>query len=320
MVDVDFDSLVQKYIPTLQALEKKRKELLKQGRSQGLKYAAIMLAVGVVALIIVNIVWVPESNPNTSFNVFALIALVVISVIIVVACINSKSGILTSFYKKEVVNEIIQAFCPNAIYSPDRGIGANVFIDCGLFISPDRYHAEDLIEGRLDKTTFMCSEIHAEERKTRHTKNGVRHYWVDIFRGFFFRADFHKEFQGETTVVRNRIFKIRIGESRVKMENPDFEKVFDVFSTNPVEARYLITPSMMERMLKLNYSFTKGIAISFRNSMILVAIPHSANRFEATIWNSLNNTYILKSDISVLQSLLAIVDELNLNTRIWSKE
>ena len=29
---------------------------------------------------------------------------------------------------------------------------------------------------------------------------------------------------------------------------------------------------------------------------------------------------ILKSDLAVLQSLLDIVDELNLNTRIWSKE
>lgn len=59
------------------------------------------------------------------------------------------------------------------------------------------------------------------------------------------------------------------------MESPDFEKVFDVFSTNQIEARYLITPSMMERMLKLDSNFKKGITISFRNSTILVAIPDS---------------------------------------------
>ena len=100
----------------------------------------------------------------------------------------------------------------------------------------------------------------------------------------------------------------------------NFEKVFDVFSTNQIEARYLITPSMMERMLKLDSNFKKGITISFRNSTILVAIPDSKNRFEADVWSSLNDMSILKSDFAVLQSLLEIVDELNLNTRIWSKE
>ena len=188
------------------------------------------------------------------------------------------------------------------------------------FTSPDRYHAEDLIEGCLGKTSFICSEVHAEERRARSTKNGVQYYWEDIFKGFLFIADFHKEFQGETTVLRDSFFKIKMGASRVKMENPDFEKVFDVFSTNQIEARYLITPSMMERMLKLDSNFKKGITISFRNSTILVAIPDSKNRFEADVWSSLSDMSILKSDFAVLQSLLDIVDELNLNTRIWSKE
>ena len=306
---VDFDSLAQKLAPTLQVLENKRKELLRKGRSEGLIYAAIFLVVGVIALLILKLE-----------GIFGLIVIVVISVIIFITCINNKSKIFSSFYKEEVVDEIIHAFCPNATYSPNDGVSEDLFRNSGLFTSPDRYHAEDLIEGCLDKTSFICSEVHAEERRTRSTKNGVQYYWEDIFKGFLFIADFHKEFQGETTVLRDSFFKIKMGVSRVKMENPDFEKVFDVFSTNQIEARYLITPSMMERMLKLDSNFKKGITISFRNSMILVAIPDSKNRFEADVWSSLSDMNILKSDFAVLQSLLEIVDELNLNTRIWSKE
>ena len=306
---VDFDSLAQKLAPTLQVLENKRKELLRKGRSEGLIYAAIFLVVGVIALLILKLE-----------GIFGPIGIVVISVIIFITCINNKSKIFSSFYKEEVVDEIIHAFCPNATYSPNDGVGEDLFRNSGLFTSPDRYHAEDLIEGCLDKTSFICSEVHAEERRARSTKNGVQYYWEDIFKGFLFIADFHKEFLGETTVLRDSFFKIKMGASRVKMENPDFEKVFDVFSTNQIEARYLITPSMMERMLKLDSNFKKGITISFRNSMILVAIPDSKNRFEADVWSSLSDMNILKSDFAVLQSLLEIVDELNLNTRIWSKE
>lgn len=139
------------------------------------------------------------------------------------------------------------------------------------------------------------------------------------FQRISFIADFHKEFQEKQLFCGTAFSKLR-WELRVKMENPDFEKVFDVFSTNQIEARYLITPSMMERMLKLDSNFKKGITISFRNSTILVAIPDSKNRFEADVWSSLSDMSILKSDFAVLQSLLEIVDELNLNTRIWSKE
>lgn len=306
---VDFDSLAQKLAPTLQVLENKRKELLKKGRSEGLIYAAIFLVVGVIALLILKLE-----------GIFGPIVIVVISVIILITCINNKSKIFSSFYKEEVVDEIIHAFCPDAAYTPNDGVGEGLFRNCGLFSSPDRYYAEDLIEGCLGKTNFICSEVHAEERRARSTKNGVQYYWEDIFKGFLFIADFHKEFQGETTILRNSFFKVKMGASRVKMENPDFEKVFDVFSTNQIEARYLITPSMMERMLKLDSNFKKGVTISFRNSTILVAIPDSKNRFEADVWSSLNDMSILKSDFAVLQSLLEIVDELNLNTRIWSKE
>lgn len=306
---VDFDSLAQKLAPTLQVLENKRKELLRKGRSEGLIYAAIFLVVGVIALLILKLE-----------GIFGPIVIVVISVIILITCINNKSKIFSFFYKEEVVDEIIHAFCPNATYSPNNGVSEDLFRNSGLFTSPNRYHAEDLIEGCLDKTSFICSEVHAEERRARSTKNGVQYYWEDIFKGFLFIADFHKEFQGETTVLRDSFFKIKMGASRVKMENPDFEKVFDVFSTNQIEARYLITPSMMERMLKLDSNFKKGITISFRDSTILVAIPDSKNRFEADVWSSLSDMSILKSDFAVLQSLLDIVDELNLNTRIWSKE
>lgn len=306
---VDFDSLAQKLTPTLQVLEDKRKELLKQGRKEGLGFGALFFAVGVVALALLQVL-----------NLFVLIVLAVIAVIILFGCISAKSAILSAFYKKEVVAEIIRAFCPGATFSPERGISESVFENCGLFASPDRYHAEDLIQGCLGKTSFSCSEVHAEERRTQATKNGVRHYWVDIFRGFLFIADFHKDFQGETVIRRNSLFKIGMGASRVKMENPDFEKVFDVFSSNQVEARYLITPSMMERMLKLDSIFKGGITISFRHSTILVAIPDSKNRFEASVWTSLNDRSLVESDFALLRSLLAIVEELNLNTRIWSKE
>ena len=131
---------------------------------------------------------------------------------------------------------------------------------------------------------------------------------------------FQKDFQGHTTILRNSLFKLSSSGSRVKLENPDFEKTFDVYSTDQIEARYLLSPSMMERLLALDREFNKNITISFRDSNILIAIPESRNHFEASIWKPMDDLSQLKNDCSSIHALVSIVEDLNLNTRIWSKK
>lgn len=305
---MEFDSLAQKLQPAVERLEQKRKELRKTGCTVGFWWGIGLFVLMAGGMMIFGLA-----------PAFGLIIAGIVGIIVFFFFLNSQSAVLSTYYK-ELVGEIVRNLCPDAAYSPDGGISESVFRNSGLFISPDRYQTEDQISGCMNKTSFICSEVHAEERRTRTTKSGVQHYWVTIFKGFLFMADFHKDFKGQTTIIRNSLFKLKFGESRVKMESPEFEKVFDVFSTDQIEARYLITPSMMERLLSLNSRFGKDVTISFRNSTILVAIPSSRNCFEASIWKSLSDMRILKADFEVIHSLLEIVDELNLNTRIWTKE
>lgn len=304
-----FETLTQSLSPTLQSLEQKRKELKKQGQSTG-------IWVGGVVFVIVS-----------AFSVYINAALIGVGIAAGLAllayysCVNAKSQELSSYYKQKVIAQVLQSFCDNAIFTPEEGIKEGIFRSCGLFTSPDRYHTEDLIQGRVGKTDFSCAEVHAEERKTRvNSKGQTSHYWVDIFKGFLFIADFQKDFQGHTTVLRNSLFKLSFSGSRVKLVNPDFEKTFDVYSTDQIEARYLLSPSMMERLLALDREFNKNITISFKDSNILIAIPESRNHFEASIWKSIDDLSQLKNDFSMIHALVSIIEDLNLNTRIWTKK
>lgn len=303
-----FESVTQSLSSTLQSLEEKRIELKKQGHSTGIWAGVILFAVGSVISLYLG-------------ALFGIIIALIIGLLAYYWCVNSQSQELSVYYKKEVITKVLQSFCEDAAFIPEQGIDENVFINSNLFISPDRYHTEDLIKGRVGKTTFRCAEVHAEEKKTSvNSKGQSRTYWVDIFKGFIFIADFHKDFQGQTTVVRNSLLKLNFSGSRVKLENPDFEKLFDVYSTNQIEARYLLSPSMMEQLVALDREMNKSIKISFRNSSILIAIPESKDHFEASIWKSISDLNQLKSDFSTIHKLVAIVDNLNLNTRIWTKE
>lgn len=309
MESLQFETLEQSLSPTLQNLELKRRELKKEGQSAGMWVGGFLLVIGVGLSLYFNI------------GLIGICVTTGIALCVYCACVNTKSQELSAYYKKEVVAQALQSFCENATFTPEQGISEGAFRSCGLFTSPNRYHTEDLIQGCVGKTAFRCAEVHAEERKTRvNGKGQTSHYWVDIFKGFVFIADFQKDFHGHTTVLRDRLFKLNLDGSRVKLENPDFEKTFDVFSTDQVEARYLLSLSMMERLLALERQLNKGITVSFRNSNILIAIPESKNHFEASIWKSIRNLSQFKNDISTIHALISIVEDLNLNTRIWTKE
>lgn len=215
----DFNTVYHNLTSILETLEKKRLELKKKGTRNGGIAVGIIFIVGFALLAASNM-----AGPGIAI-------LAVLCCIIFIYSIHIKSAELSIHYKNNVISQIVSAICPGAFYEPNQGISESSFINSGLFMEPDRYQCEDLISGQIDKTTFRCSEVHAEERRvTTNGKGQTQTYWVDIFKGFLFIADFQKDFKGHTTIFRNSWIKLRFGEQRVKLENPDFEKSFDVYS------------------------------------------------------------------------------------------
>ncbi|WP_298062848.1 DUF3137 domain-containing protein [uncultured Rikenella sp.] len=230
------------------------------------------------------------------------------------------SGKLSRYYKAEIVPQYVGQFCEAGRFTPESGIGESVFRSCGLFdTAPDRYRTEDLIEGRVGKTAFRFAEVHAQKKRTTYTRNGTRTTWVDIFRGFFFVADFNKDFRGQTTLVPNYWgSRWLAGRARVQLENPRLMKEFLVCSTDQTEARYILTPALMERIMRLWDKYPGRLSISFTGSCIQVARSCMKNHYEASIWRPLGKC--LARDTEAMRGLTSIVEELNMNTRIWTKE
>lgn len=308
-MEQDFQDIYGQLKTRIQELEAKRLALKAKGSKQGIIAGGIILAVGTALSL------------SAGGGMIGIGIAAVIGGIVFFSCIQSKSAEICAYYKEHIIAQIIGYLCEGADYRPGEGISKTVFRNSKLFpTAPDRYHSEDLICGKIDKTAFSCAEIIAEEKHvSTNSKGQRREYWVDIFRGFFFIADFNKDFRGETLVYRNSWIKFGRGQ-RVKLENPNFEKRFDVFSTDQVEARYILTPNLMERLLELDARFPGKITVSFRNSSVIIAIPDSTNHFETGIWECLSKDDKLKREFGTLVNLFRIVHDLNLNLRIWTKD
>lgn len=307
----DFNTIHTKLQPALQQLENQRLELKAKGNKTGLTAGGICLFLGTVFL-----------SVTAGFSLGIVIVPAIIALIIWYNCIAAKSGILSAFYKQNIIAAILSELCEESSFQPNSGITEQAFMASGLFSkTPDRYHSEDAISGRIDKTRFVCSEVKAEEEQvTTDSKGNTSTRWVDIFSGFFFIADFQKDFRGQTVIYRDSWFKWGNSGQRVKLENPEFEKRFDTYTTDQVEARYILTPTLMEKLMELDRKFPGQITLSFLDSKVIIAIPDSKNHFETSIWQSQLNNNSIFQEFHTLSALLGIVDDLNLNLRIWSKE
>lgn len=308
MSSLSFEELITELTPTLQQIEEKRLELKKEAFKKSCTYGGVILGIALLAGLFTN----------------QLPILLGIGVVLLIPCsiINytGKSEILCSTYKTQIISRLVETLIENGRYEPQTGISEQTFNQCRLFNTPDRYSSEDYISGKKGQTPFCFAEIHAEEKHTQTDSKGrTTTTWSTLFKGFMFIADFNKDFSGQTVVFRNSIFNF-IKSNRVKLESPEFEKLFDVYSTDQVEARYILSPAMMERIIALDKQFNGGILISFYNSSVVIAVSNSRNHFESSLWRPVNHTKTLRDEYNTISALTSIIEVLDLNTRIWTKK
>jgi hypothetical protein len=235
--------------------------------------------------------------------------------------------LILPYYKKikhQLIGRLVKFVSTDLDYAADAGVGEEAYCYSRLFPRRyDRFHQEDLITGIVGQTRLTVSEIHSEY----HISGGKgSQAWKTIFRGLFYILDFPKSFRGSTFVIPDSTHWLGgVGDflqgfdgrgELIKLEDPEFERVFAVQSSDQVEARYLLSTSMMERILRL--SQRGAVSLAFVEGHLYVALSSHKNLFE--LGNNLLEPMDgrgLAEQLANLHQVLAIVDELDLNTRIW---
>ncbi len=120
----------------------------------------------------------------------------------------------------------------------------------------------------------MLSEVHAS-----YLKKGfgpTRGEIVTLFSGLFIVADFHKDFHEKTLVLTENetgLFgfintvkrQLKDSPQCIHLEDPEFEQHFKVLGTDPIEARYILTPDIMKRMTELRQKTKSSIHFPLSN-------------------------------------------------------
>ncbi len=103
----------------------------------------------------------------------------------------------------------------------------------------------------------------------------------------------------------------------VKLEAVSFDKRFNVYTEDQIEARYLITPSFMERLQNLKTVFgTRNIKCSFFDNQIMFAIPTNRDLFElGSLYKSLNSNKYIENFYNELSSIQQMVNHFKLTEK-----
>ncbi len=315
--------------PVLEALDKERQALQSRFWRNSL--------IGLVVVLVLSLIGF------AFFDVPALLFGGVAGLIAVGVAYYSANSEWHRQFKWMALTQLIKRVHPTLDYYPDQYISEQEYHLSMLFHSspdPDRYRGEDYIEGVIDKTDIRLSELHTEYRQVSYDSKGNRQErWVTIFRGLFISADFHKHFHGITLVLPDSEQRLLGGLGQwlqslsakmgnqpgelIKMEDPEFERIFKVYSTDPIEARYILTPNMITRLIDFQKRTQAPIRVAFVASRVYVAIPTRHDHFEPPSLFASSQEVVrpetLQQYFEELQFVVGIVDELNLNTRIWTK-
>ena len=221
------------------------------------------------------------------------------------------TGSFTFKFKRKVVRSIVED-CGLTYYPGDCVESDYLYMIYDFDI--DKYSGNDLIFGQIEGVRVKFSDIEAISIK--EDLHGNKTHRV-LFAGILFVADFPKRLKGVTQICSGMDDFKDYGGKRARMDDAEFERLFRVYTTDQIEARYALTPSLMENLKLLKTRFHRPINIVLIGDKICIAIRTGRDNFEPDLRRPLVGKGANRFYKDEIGGFLRIVEELRLNRKIW---
>lgn len=133
------------------------------------------------------------------------------------------------------------------------------------------------------------------------------------FRGMFCWMNFKKNLLGHTVILTNnqseKINRFFSGyfkeEQRIQLEDPRFTNQFVVYSTDQIEARYVLSLAFMEKIVTLKEKFNQPILLSFQNKQLYLVVKNKHGLFSFPV-GKLDDIKIIEELVNDINTALQI--------------
>lgn len=239
-----------------------------------------------------------------------------------VSDVNSWSGI-----RKLAMREMEKATTKTktmGLFSADTGEDAPtpafpVLKTAGLLPSHDNRKFEDLIEGERAGAKFSLVEC----KLTDERGSGKNRRTVTVFEGILLHIAYPERFLGRTLLARSGTWKWGKRSwkdlQEVQLVSVELDKAFTVYSNDQVEARALLTPDKMERLIAIETFFKGGKLRGIFEGDHLTLALEAGDQFEVgSMFETLVNPAHYRKALYELGLVCDLID--GFLTREWAKD
>lgn len=284
----------------------------------------VSLVIIVTAGILTNVFVDGESVPLLFFG---SIVLFVIDALIV----SGDKKRYTLAFKEFFVKSSLEKVFTDLKYIPESGISPSVIRNTGMMYMGDRYSSEDFVSGKYKDIGFCQADVHIEEEHQSTDSEGhTTTYYVTIFKGRWMIFDFNKTFKANVQVcqkgfgnnkVINSIFSKSTRYQKIQMESTDFNKRFLVYAQDAHDAFYIITPHIMEKIIKLSGDSKGKILLCFINNQLHVGLYDNKDSFEpSSCFSTIDTEKVIENVLSDIKKITMFVDELELDNDLFKSK
>ncbi len=177
----------------------------------------------------------------------------------------------------DITGGLLQRVCGKLGYVYRRDIGRPAYFNdydrLKLIPNFNRESWEDEVRGERHGAEFVMCEAHL-----KYKSSGKNSSTRTVFHGQLLVIDYHKKFLGETVVRRDTGIFNRFGKPGKEFQNigivsAKFEKIFEAWSTDQVEARELLDPLVLERFEELDRLFNGAkLRAAFTGGKLCIAL------------------------------------------------
>ena len=302
-------------LPKLFAAESLRKKL----SAKNLFFNIVVIVFKVMFFIsFVMFLFCLSNNLTLTLLTFAMIFVFGLSICICSGYMLSKLSDYKKLLKREVYNLIFDGFSDIKYKYMDVEEQSKLFDllqELNIFGSFSKIVCDDCF---VYKSNDVCCKIYdigvydiACGYKSMMTRK--------IFEGMLIVAPSFKNFSGVTRVMPDTKWK-SLGEvctslEHVSFEDVVFEKLFDVYSSNQIEARYLLTTGFMERLVQAASKEKTQIIGSFEKGYAYIGVEKEGDLFELDISKSLIEVETYRNLFAELMNTFDLIKTLNLKIK-----
>lgn len=224
-------------------------------------------------------------------------------------------------YSKEVKTKLVNILLADTysdyLYDMYSSIPVNTVVGSGLVSRPDRSKGNDYIKATYKNVNVEVSDIHYERRETRTDSRGnTTTTYTTFFKGRFYIFEFSRDLKNELRIIEKRFLSFtNPGRSfkKYETESIDFNKKFDIYSTDHQFVFYIITPIILEKIQELERLHGGHLSMSFTGNKLLIAVNDNRDYLETNIKRPITEDTVkyLRADTDIMAS---IINELRLST------